>query len=100
MTQKADPVWTTGDDPTSSTGMDNDPNWTCVCDHTIHQHAQVEDDAVACQVCPCTDFCSEADADMVTNTIYEWALEDGEPWAATAHAYRQRMAQRRGTREV
>lgn len=93
--QPAELVRTTGNDPTFSKNVTNDPNWTCICEHDIHQHAQVENDAVACLECSCTDFCTEADADEVTDAIYEWALEDGETWATTAYEYRQRMAQRK-----
>jgi len=67
----------------------NDAAWTCICDHNIIQHGQGKNDAVNCGECDCPDFCTEKMATEVTQSIYEWALEDGEPWATTAHNYRR-----------
>lgn len=65
-------------------------DWTCICEHDILKHPQTELDDVACTLCDCPDFCTAKEADEVTDAIYEWALEDGERWAGTAHEYRRR----------
>lgn len=63
----------------------------CICSHNIGQHDQIPPhDAVACTLCDCPDFCTEEEADEINHMIYEWALENGEVWAGTAHEYRRR----------
>lgn len=89
--------WTVGGDPTFIKGMDNDSIWTCICDHLVDHHTQSPPhDDLPCTLCDCPDFCKTEDADEVTDIIYEWALEDGERWAGTAHEYRRRRLQRKG----
>lgn len=70
----------------------------CICDHGLGEHSQVppHGDDVACTQCDCPDFCTSEDADEVTTAIYEWALEDGERWAGTAHEYRRRRLGAKG----
>lgn len=74
------------------------PHWTCICDHSIDDHTQDEHDDTPCRICgpdDCPDFCSESDADEISDVIYEWALADGEHWATTVHEYRAHRLSRK-----
>lgn len=66
----------------------------CICDHGLGEHSQVPHCVQATS--SWGDFCTSEDADEVTTAIYEWALEDGERWAGTAHEYRRRRLGAKG----